>query len=155
MCSTNGRPVPKGSVLGPLLFLLYINDIVKDFGSNIRLFAGDTSVHIMADNPVAAAELLNLDLDKITKRAKEWLVKFNPNKTKRLLISRKINHPFHPPLSMLDQQITEVESVTKTPWNLSFKWLHMAQTHRLYQGKGMEQDHCNAKTKVWTRPANH
>ena len=53
---------------------------MKDIGSNIRLFADDTSVYIIVDDPVAAAELLNLDLDKITNRAKEWLVKFNPNK---------------------------------------------------------------------------
>ena len=102
--------VPQGSILGPLLFLLYINDIVMDIGSNIRLFADDTSVYIIVDDPVAAAELLNLDLDKITKWAKEWLVKFNPNKTESLLISRKSNRLFHPPLSMLDQQITDVES---------------------------------------------
>ena len=83
---------------------------MKDIGSNIRLFADDTSVYIIVDDPVAAAELLNLDLDKITKWAKEWLVKFNPNKTESLLISRNIYRPFHPPLSMLDQQITDVES---------------------------------------------
>ena len=100
--------VPQGSILGPLLFLLYINDIVKDIGSNIRLFADDTSVYIIIDDPVAAAELLNLDLDKITKWAKEWLVKFNPNKTESLLISCKTNRLVHPPLSMLDQQITDV-----------------------------------------------
>ena len=102
--------MPQGSILGPLLFLLCINDIVKDIGSNNRLFADDTSVYIIVDDPVAVAELLDLDLDKITKWAEEWLVKFNPNKTESLLISRKINRPFHPPLSMLDQQITDVKS---------------------------------------------
>ena len=85
------------------MFVLYINDIVNDISSNIRLFVDDTSVYIIVDDPVVAAELLNLDLDKITKWAKEWLVEFNPNKTESLLISCKINRPFHPPLSMLDQ----------------------------------------------------
>ena len=61
--------VPQGSILGPLLFLLYISDIVNDIGSNIRLFADDTSLFIIVANPVTAAASLNTDLDRISQWA--------------------------------------------------------------------------------------
>ena len=62
--------VPQGSILGLLLFLLFINDIVDEIGCHIRLFADDTSLYITVENPDMAAELLNIDLDKIMKWAK-------------------------------------------------------------------------------------
>ena len=41
--------------MGPLLFLLYINDILSDIGSNIRPFADDTNIFIVVDDPLTAA----------------------------------------------------------------------------------------------------
>ena len=102
--------VPQGSILGPLLFLLYINDIVKNIGSNIRLFADDTSLFIIVDNPTTAALCLNSDLEKLSRWTAIWLVTFNPSKNESLLISRKINKPIHPPLYMQNVQIQEVSS---------------------------------------------
>ena len=89
--------VPHGSILGPLLFLFFINDIVTEIGSSIRLFADDTSLFIIVDNPDVAAVIFNADLEKIVKWAEAWLVKFNPLKTETLLMSGKINKPDTPP----------------------------------------------------------
>ena len=57
------------------LFLLYINDIVNDIGSNIGLFADDTSLFLVAENPDTAVDTLNADLEKITQRANTRLFK--------------------------------------------------------------------------------
>ena len=105
-----GAGVPQGSILGPLLFLLFINDIVNGIDSNIRLFADDTSLFIIVDNAPYAAACLNFDLDRITRWAATWLVTFNPSKTEALLLSRKLNTIHHPPLYMENVQIQEVKS---------------------------------------------
>ena len=98
---------PQGSILGPLLFLVYMNDIVIEIGSNIRLFADDTSLYIIVDDPVPAAGRLNTDLQRISRWASLWLVSFNPTKKEAFLASRKLNRN-HPPIYMQNQQITEV-----------------------------------------------
>ena len=56
--------VPQVSIFGPLQLLLFINDIVNDICSNIRLFADDTSLFLVVENPDTAGETLNSDLTK-------------------------------------------------------------------------------------------
>ncbi|MCG7875096.1 MAG: reverse transcriptase family protein [Candidatus Thiodiazotropha endolucinida] len=99
--------VPQGSILGPLLFLLYINDIVNEIGCNIRLFADDTSLYIVVDCPLQAATLLNNDLNTISEWAEKWLVTFNANKTLSMTFSRKLQPVMHPPLFMSGTMIND------------------------------------------------
>ena len=100
--------VPQGSILGPLLFLVYINDIVNDIDSIIRLFADDTSLYLTIDDPTTAANVIQSDINKINSWADRWLVKFNPSKSESLIMSRKANKPTHPPLHMSDEEISTV-----------------------------------------------
>ena len=102
--------VPQGSILGPLLFLLYINVIVKYIGCSIRLFAVDTSLYIIVECPNAAARCLNADLQTISQWAEDWLVNFNANKTLSMIISRRIISPPHPPLFMNGTMLQETNS---------------------------------------------
>jgi len=102
--------VPQGSILGPLLFLVYINDIVLDIDSSIRLFADDTALYVIVENHATAAAQLNKDLDTIHTWAEHWLVSFNPSKTESLLFSRKSEKLVHPPIFMNSVLIEEVQT---------------------------------------------
>jgi hypothetical protein len=70
--------VPQGSVLDPLLFLVFINDIADGMTGLGRLFANDKD---------SLQDLVNLDLAYLNEWSKRWLVKFNQNKTEIMVIS--------------------------------------------------------------------
>ena len=101
--------VPQGSRLGPILFLIYINDIVKDIESEILLFADDCSLLAMGNDPNETAEILNRDLIKISNWANMWKVKFNASKTKDIIFSNKVLNN-SPPLVFNDEFITRVNT---------------------------------------------
>ena len=91
--------VPQGSILGPLFFLLYINDLSDNLITNSKLFADDTSLFFIAHDPNATANDLNKDLRKINDWAYQWKMNFNPDPLKQaqeVLFSRKIKSQNHP-----------------------------------------------------------
>ena len=59
--------VPQGSILGPVLFLIYINDLPNGLKSNVKLFAEDTSLFSVVKNKEESASDLTNDLDMICK----------------------------------------------------------------------------------------
>jgi hypothetical protein len=87
--------VPQESVLCPLLFLLYINDIADNTQSFSRLFADDTSLLYSSNNINEIEVIVNSDLSKIYNWSKEWLVDFNPKKTECIIFStnQAVNKP--------------------------------------------------------------
>ena len=75
--------VPQGSILGPLLFLNYINDLSKGPTTNAKLFADDVSLLPVVDNINLSATNLNSDLSKINAWANQWKMTFNPDRTNK------------------------------------------------------------------------
>ena len=87
--------MPQGSVLGPLLFLVYINDIAKHLLSLTRLFADDSSPFYSAAHIADIAGIINHDLQLLANWAKQWLVTFNPLKTEAVLFTLKMLISIH------------------------------------------------------------
>ena len=93
--------VSQGSILGRLLFLIYINDLSENLASNPKLFADDTSLFSVVKNVSASDIDLNNDLGKIGEWVFQWKMSFNPDPNKQaqeLIFSRKVQTTNHPPL---------------------------------------------------------
>lgn len=83
--------VPQGSVLGPLLFLIFINDIPNEISSTIRLFADDCVLYRRISS-IADQIILQNDLSNIQQWCSRWLMQLNINKCKVMQVSRKRNN---------------------------------------------------------------
>ena len=101
--------VPQGTVLGPLFFLVYINDISKNLtpGTKIRLFADDSLLYRTIRSSIDS-QILQKDLNTLQHWEKLWKIEFHPGKCNLLRITNKstpVNFTYHihdTPLSQLN-----------------------------------------------------
>ena len=103
--------VPQGSVLGPLLFLLYVNDISSVVSnSTVKLFADDVTIYKEIVCP-ADIDLLQLDLSNIVQWVKTWLLRLNPDKCESIVLSNKRSPPV--PHYYLDTKLISCKPVVR------------------------------------------
>ena len=91
--------VPQRSILGPLLFLIYINDLSDGLKSECKLFADGTSLFSVVYNINTSLGDVNENLEKIGNWAFKWKLNFNPDPNKQaqeIIFSRKKTASLHP-----------------------------------------------------------
>ena len=140
VCIESG--VPQGSVLGPLLFLVYINDLENNIKSNIKFFADDTMLFSTVKDPVVSASNLNHDLDLIHQWAHQWKMEFNPDPSKQateVLFSCKKVKPNHPQLTFHGTIVTKINDQ---------KHLGLTLDSKLYFEKHVNEKIVKAKKNI-------
>ena len=128
--------VPQGSVLGPILFLVHINDIANTESSDVRLFADDCVCYRVIED-VNDCHTLQSDISKLGQWADAWGMKFQPVKCKIMSISRKHN-PIYVKYVLNGVELTRVNCI---------KYLGVDITNDLSWGKHI-QGICNKGNRI-------
>jgi len=107
--------VPQGSVIGPTLFLIYINDLIDCVKNQVHLFADDTTLSAIIPNGMESkTQVINSfqsDLRAIEEWAEKWLVNFNAKKTQLMTISRKKSKSINDDITFVNESLIEVENI--------------------------------------------
>ena len=116
--------VPWGSILGPLPFLIYINDLPEGLESSVKLLADNTSLFSTVYDPNMSADQLDKYLQKNSEWAYKWRMIFHPDLSKQaqeVIFSRKTNKTNHPTITL-----------TKVKYTLSILQIYWKYTSKVY-----------------------
>ena len=116
--------VPQGSVIGPTLFLIFINDLCNDVNATVRLFADDTALYSQVATQ-ADADRLQADLTKLGEWVRTWQMEYNVGKCLILTVTNK-KTTIKATYTLHDQALTRVDSA---------KYLGLEFTNSLHWGK--------------------
>lgn len=106
-----GSGVPQGSVLGPVLFILYVNDMPSQVSSNLFLYADDAKLFRPIKCP-QDEEILQNDINKLQAWSTNWLLKFHPEKCKMMQIGKR-----RPEESKRTYTMTSQDKITPLTWS--------------------------------------
>ena len=116
--------VPQGTVLGPLLFLLYVNDIGEGTSCTARLFADDALIYKKIQSQ-ADADSLQTDLNIMVDWSHRWQMSFNPKKCSLLRVTKKrkiIQHTYN--MMGIDLDQTEHSPYLGVEISSNLEWKH-------------------------------
>ena len=104
--------IPQGSVLGPLLFLIYINDLPDNIISDVYMYADDTKLY-REIKTIEDQRILQKDLDTLTKWSEIWLLKFHPKKCFNLTIGIRESEEssYHMMIDNVKHEMTKIEEI--------------------------------------------
>ena len=86
--------IPQGSVLGPILFAIYINDLPDTITSTVKLFADDTKIYSCINTPEECCKIQE-DFNRLEDWSKAWLLKFNKSKCKHVQFGKPIPSEYY------------------------------------------------------------
>ena len=124
------------SVLGSLLFLIYVNDLPDGLSSNSKLSPDDTSLFSVVHDINTFAIELNSDLKKNNDWAFQWKMTFNPDRNKQnqeIIFSRKLKKAAHPPLLFKNNNVSQVNYQTHHGVILDVKLIFEEQNDRTFR----------------------
>lgn len=101
--------VPQGSILGPLLYLLFTRDLPSPQGSFIATFADDTAIMTSDVNAVKASELLQVNLNVTESWLKKWRIRVNSSKCKHVTFTTRRGNCA--PVYLFSRQIPQADEV--------------------------------------------